>query len=193
MKTDYTDNKNIPLVNDVTSENNIGETAFVFENFIVRSTNRLAHAVSLAVAENADIVYNPLTIYGPSGVGKTHLVLAIKNRISSKYSYKKTGFISGKEITNQMIKSSNEGKCSIADILNRYRNVEVLIIDDFHLIADNQAVQKEIRNILDDLYHNNKQIIVTLDRPIEKVKTLDDRIKTCLLDGVIADIEPWDL
>lgn len=167
------------------------ESFFTFDNFVVGSTNRFAHAASLAVAENADIVYNPLTIYGPSGVGKTHLMLAIKNHIKKKFPHKKIEFVRGEDFTNQLIKSLHEGKLgmgTIDDFRNKYRNVDVLMIDDIHFIAGKEQTQEEFFNTFNALYENRKQIIVTLDRPIKDVKTLDERIKSRLTAGLPADI-----
>ncbi|MBR3968633.1 MAG: chromosomal replication initiator protein DnaA [Clostridia bacterium] len=167
------------------------ESFFTFDNFVVGSTNRFAHAASLAVAENADIIYNPLTIYGPSGVGKTHLMLAIKNHIKKKFPEKKVEFVRGEDFTNQLIKSLHEGKLgmgTIDDFRNKYRNVDVLMVDDIHFIAGKESTQEEFFNTFNSLYQNNKQIIVTLDRPLKEIKTLDERIKSRLAAGLPADI-----
>lgn len=167
------------------------ESFFTFDNFVVGSTNRFAHAASLAVAENNNIIYNPLTIYGPSGVGKTHLMLAIKNHIKKKFPYKNVLFVRGEDFTNQLIKSLHEGKLgmgTIDDFRNKYRNVDVLMIDDIHFIAGKESTQEEFFNTFNALYENNKQIIVTLDRPIKDIKTLDERIKSRLSAGLPADI-----
>lgn len=167
------------------------ESFFTFDNFVVGSTNRFAHAASLAVAENNNIIYNPLTIYGPSGVGKTHLMLAIKNHIKKKFPYKNVLFVRGEDFTNQLIKSLHEGKLgmgTIDDFRNKYRNVDVLMIDDIHFIAGKESTQEEFFNTFNALYQNNKQIIVTLDRPLKEIKTLDERIKGRLAAGLPADI-----
>ena len=167
------------------------ETFFTFDNFVVGSTNRFAHAASLAVAESSTIIYNPLVIYGPSGVGKTHLMLAIKNHIKKKYPYKKVEFVRGEDFTNQLIKSLHEGKLgmgTIDDFRNKYRNVDVLLLDDIHFIAGKDSTQEEFFNTFNALYQNNKQIIVTLDRPLKDIKTLDERIKSRLSAGLPADI-----
>jgi len=167
------------------------ESFFTFDNFVVGSTNRFAHAASLAVAENPDIVYNPLTIYGPSGVGKTHLMLAIKNLIKKKFPYKNILLVRGEDFTNQLIRSVHEGKLgmgTIDDFRNKFRNVDVLMIDDIHFIAGKEQTQEEFFNTFNSLYENRKQIIVTLDRPVKDVKTLDERIKSRLSAGLAADI-----
>lgn len=167
------------------------ESFFTFDNFVVGSTNRFAHAASLAVAENPNIVYNPLTIYGPSGVGKTHLMLAIKNHIKNKFPYKKVEVVRGEDFTNQLIKSLHSGQLgmgTIDDFRNKYRNADVLMVDDIHFIAGKEQTQEEFFNTFNALYEKNKQIIVTLDRPLKEVKTLDERIKSRLLQGLPADI-----
>ena len=167
------------------------EAFFTFDNFVVGSTNRFAHAASLAVAESPNIIYNPLTIYGPSGVGKTHLMLAIKNHIKKKFPHKKVEFVRGEDFTNQLIKSLHEGKLgmgTIDDFRNKYRNVDVLLLDDIHFIAGKESTQEEFFNTFNSLYQNNKQIIVTLDRPLKEIKTLDERIKSRLSAGLPADI-----
>ncbi len=167
------------------------ESFFTFDNFVVGSTNRFAHAASLAVAENPNIVYNPLTIYGPSGVGKTHLMLAIKNHIKKKFPYKKIEFVRGEDFTNQLIKSLHSGQLgmgTIDDFRSKFRSADVLMVDDIHFIAGKEQTQEEFFNTFNALYENNKQIIVTLDRPLKEVKTLDERIKNRLLQGLPADI-----
>jgi len=167
------------------------ESFFTFDNFVVGSTNRFAHAASLAVADNPNIVYNPLTIYGPSGVGKTHLLLAIKNHIKKKYPHKKIEFVRGEDFTNQLIKSLHSGQLgmgTIDDFRKKFRSADVLMVDDIHFIAGKEQTQEEFFNTFNALYENNKQIIVTLDRPLKEVKTLDERIKSRLLQGLPADI-----
>ena len=171
------------------------EDFFTFNNFIVGSTNRFAHAAALAVADNPNIIYNPLVIYGPSGVGKTHLMLAIKNHIKNKFPNKKIEFIRGEEFTNELIKALQDGKLglgTIDDFRNKFRNVDVLLIDDIHFIAGKEQTQEEFFNTFNVLYQKNKQIVVSLDRPIKDIKTLDERIRSRLQAGLPADITPPD-
>lgn len=171
------------------------EDFFSFQNFIVGSTNRFAHAASLAVADNANIIYNPLIIYGPSGVGKTHLMLAIKNHIKKKFPFKKIEYIRSEEFTTELIKAIQDGKLglgSIDDFRNKYRNADVLLIDDIHFIAGKEQTQEEFFNTFNSLFQNNKQIVVTLDRPPREVKTLDNRIRSRLESGLFADITSPD-
>ncbi len=169
------------------------EDFFSFDNFIVGSTNRFAHAASLAVAECEvpQPTYNPLVIYGPSGVGKTHLMLAIKNHIKHKYPRKVTEFIRAEDFTNQLITSLQQGKLglgTIEDFHHKFRNVDVLLIDDIHFIAGKEQTQEEFFNTFNTLMEKNKQIVVTLDRPPREIKTLDDRIRSRLEGGLFADI-----
>ncbi len=171
------------------------EDFFSFQNFIVGSTNRFAYAASIAVAENPSFTYNPLVIYGPSGVGKTHLMLAIKNYIRKKYPLKKIEYIRSEEFTNELIKALQDGKLglgTIDDFRNKYRNADVLLIDDIHFIAGKEQTQEEFFNTFNTLLQNNKQIVVTLDRPPREVKTLDDRIRSRLEGGLFADITTPD-
>ena len=171
------------------------ESFFTFDNFVVGPSNEFAHAASLAVADNPNIVYNPLVIYGPSGVGKTHLLLAIKNHIKKNFPYKNVEYTRCEDFTNQLIKSLHEGKLgmgTIDDFRNKYRNVDVLLIDDIHFIAGKEQTQEEFFNTFNTLYQNNKQIVVTLDRPLKEIKTLDDRINSRLSSGLFADISSPD-
>ena len=180
---------------EIFSEGLTFEDFFTFDNFIVGSTNRFAHAASLAVADNPNIIYNPLVIYGPSGVGKTHLMLAIKNYIRKRFPAKKIEYTRGEDFTNQLIKALQNGKLgieSIEDFRDKFRNTDVLLIDDIHFIAGKEQTQEEFFNTFNALHQNGKQIVVTLDRPPREVKTLDDRIRSRLESGLFADIVPPD-
>ncbi len=169
------------------------EDFFTFDNFIVGSTNRFAQAASVAVAESEipQSAYNPLVIYGPSGVGKTHLMLAIKNHIKHKFPRKVIEFIRAEDFTNQLITSLQQGKLglgTIEDFRHKFRTVDVLLIDDIHFIAGKEQTQEEFFNTFNTLQQQNKQIVVTLDRPPREIKTLDDRIRSRLEGGLFADI-----
>ena len=172
--------------------NNSFESSFTFENYIVGSSNRFAHAAAMAVADSEQTInlYNPLLIYGNSGVGKTHLLLAVKNHASKKFPNKKIEYIRGEEFTNNMIKALQDG--SIDEFKNRYRNVDIFLMDDIHFIAGKDSTQEEFFNTFNALYQNNKQIIVTCDRPLKEIKTLEDRIRSRFEGGVMADITPPD-
>ena len=168
------------------------EDFFTFDNFIVGSSNRFAQAAAFAVAENPGLInYNPLVIYGPSGVGKTHLILAIKNQIKRKFPNKKIVYTRGEDFTNELIRAIKDGTIGLGtseDFRTKYRNADVLLIDDIHFIAGKEQTQEEFFNTFNTLYQNNKQIVVTLDRPLKEIKTLDDRIRSRLSGGLFADI-----
>ncbi len=176
----------------INENNNSFESSFTFENYIVGSSNRFAHAAAMAVADSEQTInlYNPLLIYGNSGVGKTHLLLAVKNHASKKFPNKKIEYIRGEEFTNNMIKALHDG--SIDEFKNRYRNVDIFLMDDIHFIAGKDSTQEEFFNTFNALYQNNKQIIVTCDRPLKEIKTLEDRIRSRFEGGVMADITPPD-
>lgn len=171
------------------------ESEYTFDNFIVGSTNRFAHAASMAVADNPNIIYNPLIIYGRSGVGKTHLLLAIKNHIKKKFPAKKIEYIRSEDFTNQLISALQEGKLGLGTLdnfRNRFRNADVFLIDDIQFIAGKAQTQEEVFNTFNALYQNKKQIVVTCDRPPKDIKLLDDRLRSRFESGLLADITPPD-
>ncbi len=163
---------------------------YTFDNFVVGSSNRFAHAASMAVAENPNGMYNPLFIYGNSGVGKTHLMLAIKNHINKKFPGKKVEFIRCEEFTNALIESLSNGTISLFH--QKFRSVDVLLIDDIQFITGKKQTQEEFFNTFNALYMENKQIVVTSDRPPKEISTLDERIRNRFESGVMADVEPPD-
>lgn len=169
--------------------------SYTFNNFIVGACNRYAHAASMQVAENPAATYNPLVIWGNSGVGKTHLLLAIKNRIEEKFPSMKVEFLRGEDFTNQLIKALSEGRIglgTIEDFHEKYRGTDVLLMDDIHFIAGKESTQEEFFNTFNALISKNKQIVVTMDRAPKDVKTLDERIRSRLEQGLFADITPPD-
>ena len=173
------------------------EDSYTFDNFIVGATNRYAHAAAMAIATNPEdtMHYNPLVIYGPSGVGKTHLMLAIRNEVLRRYPEKKIVYVRSEEFTNQLVNALKEGKLGLGgmdDFKNRYRNVDMLLIDDIQFIAGKEFCQEEFFNTFEALKEKNKHIVVTLDRPIKSIATLEERIKTRLQGGISADITPAD-
>ena len=169
------------------------EDSFTFDNFIVGQCNRFAHAAAMAVADNPVYSYNPLVIYGPSGVGKTHLLLALKNKIAKNYPHFKIEYQRSEEFTNQLIKALHGGTHElIEDFRNRYRNVDVFLLDDIQFIAGKEQTQEEFFNTFNALWENKKQIVVTLDRPPKAIPTLENRIRTRFESGLLADITPAD-
>ncbi len=178
------------IVKPITDNTAFFDEAFTFDNFIVGSTNRFAHAAAMAVADNPFIIYNPLVIYGKSGVGKTHLLLAIKNHISKNFPEKKIVYIRGEDFTNQLISSINAG--TMDAFREKFRTADVLLMDDVHFIAGKEMTQEEFYNTFDTLKQNNKQIVVTLDRPPMEIKTLTERIRSRFESGLMADISSPD-
>ena len=171
------------------------ESHFTFDNYIVGSSNRFAHAAAMAVADNPANLYNPLVIYGNSGVGKTHLLFAIKNQIAKKFPDKKIEYTRGEDFTNNLITALQEGRIgigSIDDFRNRFRSVDVLLMDDIHFIAGKESTMEEFYNTFDALIQQNKQIVVTCDRPPKDMTTLTERIRSRLENGVMADVTPPD-
>ena len=164
---------------------------YTFENFIVGSTNKFAHAACVAVANAPATNYNPLFIYGNSGLGKTHLMYAIINRLKQNNPNIKIIYTKGEDFTNQMI--SCIASKTMEDFRDMYRKCDVLLIDDIQFIAGKISTQEEFFHTFNALFEEKKQIILTSDRPPRDIKTLEDRLKSRFEWGLIADIEPPDL
>ena len=164
---------------------------YTFENFIVGSSNKFAHAACLAVADRPAQAYNPLFIYGPSGLGKTHLLYAITNELKKKIDNVRVIYIKGEDFTNQMIDSL--ARQAMNEFRDKYRSCDVLLIDDIQFIAGKTSTQEEFFHTFNALHEAGKQIIMTSDRPPREIKTLEDRLKTRFEWGLIADIQPPDL
>ncbi len=164
---------------------------YTFENFIVGNSNKFAHAAALAVATNPAKQYNPLFIYGPSGLGKTHLLYAITDRVKKNFPNYKVVYVKGEDFTNQMIDSISRNITS--EFRQKYRKSDILLIDDIQFIAGREATQEEFFHTFNELYENNKQIILTSDRPPRDIKLLEERLRTRFESGLTADIEPPDI
>ena len=162
-----------------------------FDNFIVGNSNKFAHAACRAVADRPAMDYNPLFIYGPSGLGKTHLMNAVVNEIKRKKPDTRVLYVKGEEFTNQMIESL--AKQEMYKFHDRYRNCDILLIDDVQFIAGKNSTQEEFFHTFNTLYEEHKQIILTSDRPPKDIPTLEDRLKTRFEWGLLADIQPPDL
>ena len=164
---------------------------YTFENFIVGSTNKFAHAACLSVANNPATNYNPLFIYGNSGLGKTHLMCAIINRMKQNNPNVKIIYTKGEDFTNQMIAClANK---TMEDFRDKYRKCDVLLLDEIQFIAGKVSTQEEFFHTFNALFEDKKQIILTSDRPPRDIKTLEDRLKSRFEWGLLADIEPPDL
>ena len=164
---------------------------YTFENFIVGSSNKFAHAACIAVANNPAYAYNPLFIYGPSGLGKTHLLYAITNRVRENNPNANIVYVKGETFTNQLIEAISTE--NTAKFREKYRQADIFLIDDVQFIAGKVSTQEEFFNTFNELYEAKKQIILTSDRPPKEIKTLEDRVKTRFEWGLIADIQPPDL
>ncbi len=161
---------------------------YSFDNFIVGSSNKFAHAAAVAVASRPAEDYNPLFIYGQSGLGKTHLLYAINNYITEKNPSIKILYVKGDDFTNQLIECLKEQK--MERFRAKYRSCDVLLIDDIQFIAGKVATQEEFFHTFNSLYEEHKQIILTSDRPPSDIKQLEYRLKTRFEWGLIADIQP---
>ena len=164
---------------------------YTFDRFIVGPSNKFAHAAAVAVAEKPGQRYNPLFIYGNSGLGKTHLLLAIGQAIHEKNPTAKIAYLKGDDFTNQMVKSIKEGKAE--EFRTKYRNVDLFLMDDIQFIAGKQQTQNEFFHTFNNIYEAGHQIVITSDRPPNEMSLLDDRLLTRFEGGLMADIQPPDL
>ncbi len=163
---------------------------FSFDNFVVGPSNRFAHGAAIAVSNNPGQVYNPLFIYGPAGVGKTHLLYAIANGIRKKNNNANIVYIKGDQFTNELIDAIKSGKN--VEFRSKYREADLFLIDDIQFIAGKESTQEEFFHTFNKLYEEHKQIVMTSDRKPSDMLTLEDRLKTRFEWGLLADIQPPD-
>ena len=163
---------------------------YTFDNFVVGPSNRFAHSASIAVSKNPGQVYNPLFIYGPPGVGKTHLLYAIANGIRKEKPDANIVYIKGDQFTNELIAAIQNGKN--IEFRNKYREADLFLIDDVQFIAGKESTQEEFFHTFNKLYEEHKQIVMTSDRKPSDMLTLEDRLKTRFEWGLLADIQPPD-
>jgi chromosomal replication initiator protein len=161
---------------------------YTFDNFIVGHNNRFAHAASEAVSKAPAKAYNPLFIYGSVGLGKTHLLHAIGNRISQLFVGSVLKLVSSEKFTNDMINAIKDKQ--INSFREKYRQCDVLMIDDIQFLAGKEQTQEEFFHTFNELHGRNRQIIITSDRPPKEIPTLEDRLRTRFEWGLIADIQP---
>jgi len=164
---------------------------YTFENYVVGPSNSFAYAASLAVAEQPSDVYNPLFIYGSVGLGKTHLMNAIGNYIMAEDPMKNVLFTTSESFTNELIDAIVQKK-GTAELRNRMRSVDVLIVDDIQFLAKTKSTQEEFFHTFNDLHSNGKQIIISSDRPPKDIPTIEDRLRTRFEWGLIVDISKPD-
>ena len=163
---------------------------FCFENFVVGPSNRFANGAAIAVTNNPGHVYNPLFIYGPAGVGKTHLLYAIANGIRKANPNANIVYIKGDQFTNELIDAIKSGKN--IEFRSKYREADLFLIDDIQFIAGKESTQEEFFHPFNKLYEEHKQIVMTSDRKPSDMVTLEDRLKTRFEWGLLADIQPPD-
>jgi chromosomal replication initiator protein len=164
---------------------------YVFETFVIGSSNRFAHAAAVAVAENPGKSYNPLTIYGESGLGKTHLLHALGHYVRNYFNQVRVRYVSTEELTNDFINSISQNKG--AEFRRRYREVDVLLIDDIQFLEGKEQTQEEFFHTFNTLHNAQKQIVMTSDRPPKLLENLEPRLRSRFGWGLITDVQPPDL
>ncbi len=164
---------------------------YSFETFVIGSSNRFAHAAAIAVAENPGKSYNPLTIYGDSGLGKTHLLHALGHYVRNYFDRVRVRYVSTEELTNDFINAISQNRG--ADFRRRYRDVDVLLIDDIQFLEGKEQTQEEFFHTFNTLHNAQKQIVMTSDRPPKNLENLEPRLRSRFGWGLITDIQPPDL
>jgi len=164
---------------------------YTFETFVIGGSNRFAHAAAIAVAENPGKSYNPLTIYGDSGLGKTHLLHALGHYVRNYFDRVRVRYVSTEELTNDFINAISQNKG--ADFRRRYRDVDVLLIDDIQFLEGKEQTQEEFFHTFNTLHNAQKQIVMTSDRPPKLLENLEPRLRSRFGWGLITDVQPPDL
>jgi len=168
---------------------------FTFESFVVGSSNEFLYAAAKAVAQNPGEAYNPLFIHGGTGLGKTHILMAIANYLRLHSPSTRVLYATCEQFTNQLIESISKGKGSSdgSSFRNKYRNVDVLLIDDVQFLSNKPSTQTEFFHTFNELVMQNKQIVLTSDRPPKEIEVLEDRLRTRFEGGLLADVQSPDL
>lgn len=170
--------------------NDTGDYEYTFDTFIVGSSNKFAHAAALAVAEKDERKYNPLFIHGDSGLGKTHLLFAIMDKVKKRRPNVLIVYVKAEQFTNELITAIKNG--TTADFREKYRRADYFLVDDIQFIAGHNSTEEEFFHTFNDLYEKGSQIVLTSDRPPKEIKTLEERLRTRFEMGLMADIQPAD-
>ena len=161
---------------------------YTFDHFVVGPSNRFAHAAALGAAQSPGVLYNPLFIYGNSGLGKTHLLLAIGQYIRHAQPDTNLVYVKAEEFLNHMVRALQTG--GMENFRQKYRSADLLLVDDIQFIAGKESFQEEFFHTFDKLYTLKKQIVITSDRPPREIRNLDERLKSRFEGGVLADVQP---
>ena len=165
---------------------------FTFDTFVVGPSNKLAYAASMAVAQHPAQNYNPLLIYGDSGLGKTHLIYAIANVIKKNSENAKIAYVKGDDFTNELVAAIQAGPNKTAEMREKYRQADLLLVDDIQFIAGKKQTQEEFFHTFNNLYESGRQIVLTSDRPPSEMTMLEDRLRTRFEWGLLVDVAPPD-
>lgn len=164
---------------------------YTFESFVIGSSNRFAHAAALAVAETPSRSYNPLFIHGDAGLGKTHLLQAIAHYVKSNYPHYRVCYVTTETLMSELVEAIR--RRSTLDFKRRYRENDVLLIDDIQFLTGKDALQEEVFHTFNDLHQANRQIVLSSDRPPDAIATLEDRLRSRFKQGLLTDIQPPDI